>query len=155
MTPLTTKDIDGAVAAYFGLGEHELYSADTHRPIAWPRFIAVHLARKHTSWTTTKLAAWYNKKDHTTIVHAARRANELIDTDIAFKAQVKAIEKLLEDWPRESQRLTAAVERGLRAPPIQKTPQRVLVWRPHTAAPGTVARQMAVIGKLVRRAVSP
>ena len=51
------------------------------RNLAWPRQIAMYLAREHTAETLPAIAARFGGRNHTTVLHACRRAAERLAVD--------------------------------------------------------------------------
>ena len=68
--PITIDAIYETVARYFHLEPRELKSKRRTDAIAWPRQIAMYLARSLTDLSTTEIGAYFGGKDHTTVLHA-------------------------------------------------------------------------------------
>jgi hypothetical protein len=106
------RDIETAVCSYFGIKRASLSSRNKCRAIAWPRFIVIHLARQRTKLSTTQLGNVFHR-DHTSILHAERRAKELFQTHEKFRRDVEAIESLVGLIEPYKERLRGSVARGL------------------------------------------
>jgi len=85
-------DIQLAACQHFGVTPDELLSTSRVARIAWPRQVAMYLARELTSESLPAIGRHFGGRDHTTVLHAWRRASERISTDAASKA---AVHKLL------------------------------------------------------------
>jgi len=77
----TIETIQDLTAETFGLTRDELLSHSRRANIAWPRQIAMYLARKHTAETLPAIAARFGGRNHTTVLHACRRAAERLAGD--------------------------------------------------------------------------
>jgi chromosomal replication initiator protein len=91
----TIERIQELTAEAFGLTCEELLSASRRPSMAWPRQVAMYLAREHTSETLPAIAARFGGRNHTTVMHACRRTAERIAGDPeAFEAVRRLTERL-------------------------------------------------------------
>jgi chromosomal replication initiation ATPase DnaA len=67
-----TQQIQELVAVAYGLHPEQMKSECRERYVAWPRQIAMYLTREITGRSYPCIAKSFNKKDHTTIIHAVR-----------------------------------------------------------------------------------
>ncbi len=51
------------------------------KPWSWARGIAVYLARKLTNSSLEQIGQFFGDRDHTTMLHAYRRIEELLESD--------------------------------------------------------------------------
>lgn len=77
----TVESIQDLTADAFGLTREELLSASRAARLAWPRQVAMYLAREHTGETLPAIGARFGGRNHTTVMHACRRAAERLATD--------------------------------------------------------------------------
>ena len=68
--PITIDTIQEVVAKHFNLDLKEIKSKKRTDAIAWPRQIAMYLARTITDLSTTEIGQAFGGKDHTTVLHA-------------------------------------------------------------------------------------
>ena len=54
------------------------------------------LAKQLTSRSLPEIGKKFGNRDHTTVMHAVTRVNELIDTDAQFAEDVDLLRKMLE-----------------------------------------------------------
>jgi chromosomal replication initiator protein len=80
-TPLTVEAIQDITADAFGLTRDELLSASRAARLAWPRQVAMYLAREHTGETLPAIGARFAGRNHTTVLHAYRRTAQRIAAD--------------------------------------------------------------------------
>jgi chromosomal replication initiator protein len=64
------------VAQHFGLSVDELVSASRAARVAWPRQLAIHLARELTDTPLTTIGSAFGGRNHATILHACKRVAE-------------------------------------------------------------------------------
>jgi chromosomal replication initiator protein len=79
--PLTVETIQDITADAFGLTRDELLSASRAARLAWPRQVAMYLAREHTGETLPAIGARFAGRNHTTVLHACRRTAQRIAAD--------------------------------------------------------------------------
>lgn len=71
--PITIEIIQEVVARNFNLDVRELKSKRRTDAIAWPRQVAMYLARTLTELSTTEIGENFSGKDHTTVLHACEK----------------------------------------------------------------------------------
>jgi chromosomal replication initiator protein len=59
----------------------ELLSTSRAAPIAWPRQVAMYLARELTDQTLPAIGRAFGGRNHTTVMHACRRTAERMASD--------------------------------------------------------------------------
>ena len=65
------------------------------KQIAFPRQIAMFLARELTSHSLSEIGAIFGGKDHTTIIHAYEKIEDLLLTDLTLLAEINSLKKQL------------------------------------------------------------
>jgi chromosomal replication initiator protein len=78
---LTVETIQHITADAFGLTRDELLSPSRAARLAWPRQVAMYLAREHTGETLPAIGARFAGRGHTTVLHACRRTMQRIAAD--------------------------------------------------------------------------
>jgi chromosomal replication initiator protein len=81
-------DIQSAACEQFGITAEELLSSSRAARVAWPRQVAMYLARELTAESLPAIGRHFGGRDHSTVLHAWRRTNERISTDAASRAAV-------------------------------------------------------------------
>ena len=69
-------DILTAVSASFGLKTADLTGHSKLRQAAWPRRVAMYLAKDLTGLTTTKIGEAFGGRDHSTVIHALKKIRQ-------------------------------------------------------------------------------
>lgn len=78
---ITIPEIQKKVAAYFDIKISDLQSNRRMRHVARPRQIAMYLAKKLTPKSLMDIGRAFGGKDHTTVMHAIKRVESLIESD--------------------------------------------------------------------------
>jgi chromosomal replication initiator protein len=79
--PPSIDDVQEAVAAHFGLTTKELTSASRVSRLAWPRQVAIHLARDLTGASLPTIGKAFGGRNHATVLHACKRVSERMKND--------------------------------------------------------------------------
>jgi chromosomal replication initiator protein len=77
----TVPEIQQETCDAFGVSLERLLSSDRTAPIAWPRQVAMYLARELTDQTLPAIGRAFGGRNHTTVMHACRRTAERIAAD--------------------------------------------------------------------------
>jgi chromosomal replication initiator protein len=93
-TERTVSEIQDATCHHFGLTSDELISPSRTARIAWPRQVAMYLARELTEESLPAIARQFGGRDHTTVLHAWRRTSARIDSDAGSR---EAVERLCQE----------------------------------------------------------
>ena len=84
----TLTEIQDAACRHFNLSPEELLSPSRVARIAWPRQVAMYLARELTDESLPAIGRHFGRRDHTTVLHAVRRAEQKIVADSASRKAV-------------------------------------------------------------------
>jgi chromosomal replication initiator protein len=79
--PLTVESIQDLTAEAFGITREELLSQSRAARLAWPRQVAMYLAREHTGETLPAIGERFGGRNHTTVLHAHKRTAHRLATD--------------------------------------------------------------------------
>ena len=92
---VNVESIQNIVADHFNLNIKEMLSARRSRSLARPRQIAMYLAKKHTTNSLPDIGRKFSNRDHTTVIHAVKKIEELIKKDNEIKQSIIEINKRL------------------------------------------------------------
>ena len=92
---LTVDRIQRAVCEVFSVTPTDMVSKRRARIIARPRQVAMYLCKKLTKRSLPDIGRRFGGRDHTTVMHAVKRIEELRAEDAAFNTQIEAVETLL------------------------------------------------------------
>jgi len=93
---VTIDDIQKKVADYFGLKLGDMLSARRAVEVARPRQVAMYLAKKLTPRSLPEIGRRFGGRDHTTVMHAVKRIDELRAKDPELDSDVAALTRLLD-----------------------------------------------------------
>jgi len=88
---ITLDAIKAMVGECFGVTEAQLSSQQRKRDLVVPRQIAMYLSRKHTDMPLQRIATEFSRQDHTTVLHACTRTEQMIQNDPSIAALVTEI----------------------------------------------------------------
>jgi chromosomal replication initiator protein len=92
---INVESIQNLVAAHFSLNVQEMLSPRRSRSLARPRQIAMYLAKQHTTNSLPDIGRKFSNRDHTTVIHAVKKIEDLIQKDNEIKQNVIEIKKKL------------------------------------------------------------
>ncbi len=78
---ITIENIQKTVCEYYKIRMAELLSKRRHRSIARPRQMAMSLCKELTQHSLPEIGDAFGGRDHTTVLHACRKIDELCETD--------------------------------------------------------------------------
>ncbi len=91
----TIDEIQKKVAEYFNISVKEMQSSRRARTVARPRQIAMYLAKQLTSRSLPEIGRKFDR-DHTTVMHAVRKVEELILEDKSLAENIDSLRRMLE-----------------------------------------------------------
>ena len=97
---ITIEDIQRRVAAHYNIKPAELSSNRRSQAVVRPRHVAMYLAKQLTSRSLPEIGRKFGKRDHTTVLYAIRRIEELRPKDPALDEDVEHLRKSLEEPDR-------------------------------------------------------
>ena len=92
---INVEFIQNLVASHFNLNIQELLSPRRSRSLARPRQIAMYLAKQHTTNSLPDIGRKFSNRDHTTVIHAVKKIDELLKKDNDIKQSVAELKKKL------------------------------------------------------------
>jgi len=90
----SVEDIQECICAAFGVSRDELLSSSRAAPVAWPRQVAMYLARELTDQTLPAIGRAFGGRNHTTVLYACRRTAERMASD---REAYDAVRRLTEE----------------------------------------------------------
>jgi len=94
----SVEQIQEATCAAFGLTREELLSDGRSQRLSWPRQVAMYLAREHTGQSLPAIGQAFGGRNHTTVMHACKRAIARLAEDSEASETVRALsERILAD----------------------------------------------------------
>ncbi len=93
---ITIEEIQKRVAEHYNIKLSEMHSSRRSRAIARPRQVAMYLAKQLTARSLPEIGRKFGGRDHTTVMHAVRKIDELRQTDAGFAEDVELLRRMLE-----------------------------------------------------------
>ena len=93
--PHATLSIDRVqklVCEFFGIDQHRLHEKTKKREIVQVRQLAMYLCRE-LDYTHKAIGLQFGGRDHSTVVHAIKSVNNLIETDANYQNRVEEIRR--------------------------------------------------------------
>src|SRR5688500_2930505 len=92
---VSIENIQKTVADYFKIKVSEMYSKKRFRSVARPRQVAMALAKELTQQSLPEIGDAFGGRDHTTVLHACRKTQELRETDQEFARDYAQLQQIL------------------------------------------------------------
>ncbi len=93
---VTIDDIQKRVAEHYNLRLADMHTARRARAVARPRQVAMYLAKQLTTRSLPEIGRKFGGRDHTTVMHAVKRIEELRKTDNVIDEDVDLLRRMLE-----------------------------------------------------------
>jgi chromosomal replication initiator protein len=93
---VTIEEIQKRVAEHFNIKVSDMHSARRSRGVARPRQVAMYLSKLLTPRSLPEIGRKFGGRDHTTVMHAVRRVEELRASDSSFAEDVELLRRMLE-----------------------------------------------------------
>jgi chromosomal replication initiator protein len=93
---LTIDDIQRRVAEHYRLKLGDLLSPRRAREVARPRQVAMYLAKQLTPRSLPEIGRRFGGRDHTTVMHAVKRIEELRATDHELDRDINQLRRALD-----------------------------------------------------------
>ncbi len=90
---ISLEAVIDAVCRHFGIRVSEIKSKKRSSSILKPRQAAMYLARKVTQASLPEIGKVFGGKDHTTVMHAVRVVEKMLEKDEKLKGAIEAIER--------------------------------------------------------------
>jgi chromosomal replication initiator protein len=91
----SVEDIQRIVCHHFKLRSGDLLSKDRHKSIAFARHVAMYLCKQRLKCSFPELGRAFGNRDHTTVMSAVRKVDNLRASDSEVRAHLEAIERKL------------------------------------------------------------
>ena len=93
---ITIEEIQKKVAEHFNIRLTDMHSPRRSRSVARPRQIAMYLAKSITSRSLPEIGRKFGGRDHTTVMHAVKKIEELKHNDINFNEDIELLKRLID-----------------------------------------------------------
>ena len=93
---VSIEEIQKRCAEHFNIRVSDMHSARRSRTVARPRQIAMALSKQLTQRSLPEIGRKFGGRDHTTVIHAVRKVEELCAQDPSFAEDVNLLRRMLE-----------------------------------------------------------
>jgi chromosomal replication initiator protein len=91
------EDIQRVVARQYNVSRADLLSSRRTANVVRPRQVAMYLAKVLTLRSLPEIGRRFGGRDHTTVLHAVRKIENLAGNDSAFADEIETLKRLLQD----------------------------------------------------------
>lgn len=91
------EDIQRVVSRHYNVSKQEMVSNRRTRTIVKPRQIAMFLAKTMTPRSFPEIGRRFGGRDHTTVLHAVRKIENLLDEDTKLSHEVELLRRLISE----------------------------------------------------------
>jgi len=91
------EDIQKVVAVHFNVSKADLLSSRRTRTIVRPRQIAMYLSKTLTPRSLPEIGRRFGGRDHTTVLHAVRKVEELMRDDRGLADEVELLKRMIDE----------------------------------------------------------
>ena len=91
------EDIQKIVSQHYNVSRSDMLSARRTRTIVLPRQIAMYIAKNVTPRSLPEIGRRFGNRDHTTVLHAVRKIEGLVQTDKKLGQEIELLRRLVEE----------------------------------------------------------
>jgi chromosomal replication initiator protein len=95
---VTIDNILRVVAEQYKLSYADIKGKKRTKNIAFPRQIAMYIAREITEYSTTELGLEFGGRDHTTVMHACQKIEELLKLDPNMESTIQLLVRTIKEY---------------------------------------------------------
>lgn len=95
---VTIDNILRVVADHYKLSYNDLKGKKRTKNIAFPRQIAMFIAREITEYSTTELGFEFGGRDHTTVMHACQKIEERLKLDPNLESSIQLLVRTIKEY---------------------------------------------------------
>ncbi len=93
---VTIDEIQKKVAEHFNVRMSDMHAAKRARSVARPRQIAMYLSKIMTDKSLPEIGRKFGGRDHTTVLHAVKKVEELVEIDQSILEDVELLKRMLQ-----------------------------------------------------------
>lgn len=92
---VTLDSILDQTCRYFQLDRDDVLSQSRKANIVLGRQVAMYMAQKHTTLSTTKIGMYIGRRNHATVVHSCQSIAQRLSSDVDFRTRLEELESLI------------------------------------------------------------
>ena len=89
------EDIQRIVAKHYQVCRSEMLSSRRTKTVVMPRQVAMYLSKQLTLRSLPEIGRRFGNRDHTTVLHAVRKIDDLLKTDQTLSDEVELLKRML------------------------------------------------------------
>ncbi len=89
----TIESVQKVVAEFYKINISDMKSPRRVKTLAYPRQVAMYLCKKHVHSSFPEIGNKFGGKDHTTVMHACRKIERLLESDVVLQNDIATLEK--------------------------------------------------------------
>jgi chromosomal replication initiator protein len=93
---VTVDEIQKKVAEHYNIRLADMHSPRRLRTVARPRQLAMYLSKQLTSLSLPEIGRKFGGRDHTTVMHAVKKIEELRQNDSSLSEDIDLLTKMLQ-----------------------------------------------------------
>jgi chromosomal replication initiator protein len=94
---VSIEEIQKKVAEHFNVKVSDMHSSRRLRIVARPRQIAMYLSKELTTKSLPEIGRKFGGRDHTTVMHAVKKVQELLEADSSLSEDVDLLKRMLQN----------------------------------------------------------
>ena len=91
------EEIQKRVATHYNISRADLLSSRRTASVVMPRQIAMYLAKSLTLRSLPEIGRRFGGRDHTTVLHAVRKIDNLCNNDAALREEIDLLKRMLQE----------------------------------------------------------
>ncbi|MET4635732.1 chromosomal replication initiator protein [Kaistia defluvii] len=91
------EDIQKVVSRHYNVSKADLLSSRRTRTIVRPRQIAMYLSKTLTPRSLPEIGRRFGGRDHTTVLHAVRKVEEMMQGDQHLKEEIELLKRMIDE----------------------------------------------------------
>jgi chromosomal replication initiator protein len=95
---LSMEIIQKVVAEEYHLSPNDLKGKKRTQSIVYPRQLAMYIIREITEYTTTEIGQAFGGRDHTTVMHACQKIENLVQSDPSIDSTVQRLIRAIKEY---------------------------------------------------------
>lgn len=92
---ITTNHVIKTIADFYGIEEKNLFEKTRKKEIVKPRQVAMYILREDLNISYPFIGQKFGQRDHTTVIHAYRKINDIIKNNEKFNQEIENIRNIL------------------------------------------------------------
>ena len=92
---ITIEDIQKKVSEHFSIKMSDMFSSRRSKSVVIPRQVAMYLSKELTNLSYPEIGRNFGGKDHTTIIHASKKIDKLLNESNSISEDVRLLKSIL------------------------------------------------------------